>query len=266
MELNFTFRQLINPLIYIVVAFIIYFILDRIVNLFFERHKERLIVRQMQRIITLKAMTMSIIKYIMVIGVLLATLSNFGVDISSLLAGIGIAGAVLGLAFQDLAKDVIAGFSIITEAQYEVGDLIEVNGFKGRVVSVGLKTTRIKNYRGKVKIISNRNMDELINYSKYDTVAEVEVQASYEDDPDKVEKALEKVKQNLDGKIEDATGEIRFFPVTGLNDSGIAYKIQCPCKPYKHFKAQRAIRREIYKVFKTDKIKIPYNQLEIHSK
>ncbi|MBR1874870.1 mechanosensitive ion channel family protein [Candidatus Saccharibacteria bacterium] len=266
MEFNFTFRQLINPLIYIVVAFIIYFILDRIVNLFFERHKERLIARQMQRIITLKAMTMSIIKYIMVIGVLLATLSNFGVDISSLLAGIGIAGAVLGLAFQDLAKDVIAGFSIITEAQYEVGDLIEVNGFKGRVVSVGLKTTRIKNYRGKVKIISNRNMDELVNYSKYDTVAEVEVQASYEDDPDKVEKALEKVKQNLDGKIENATGEIRFFPVTGLNDSGIAYKIQCPCKPYKHFKAQRAIRREIYKVFKTDKIKIPYNQLEIHSK
>lgn len=266
MELNFTFRQLINPLIYIVVAFIIYFILDRIVNLFFERHKERLIARQMQRIITLKAMTMSIIKYIMVIGVLLAALSNFGVDISSLLAGIGIAGAVLGLAFQDLAKDVIAGFSIITEAQYEVGDLIEVNGFKGRVVSVGLKTTRIKNYRGKVKIISNRNMDELVNYSKYDTVAEVEVQASYEDDPDKVEKALEKVKQNLDEKIEDATGEIRFFPVTGLNDSGIAYKIQCPCKPYKHFKAQRTIRREIYKVFKADKIKIPYNQLEIHSK
>ena len=261
---HITFRQLCNPLIYIIIAVIIYVILDRLVRIFFDRHKEQLIERQLQRVITLKAMTMSIIKYIMVVGVLLASLANFGIDISSLLAGIGIAGAVLGLAFQDLAKDVIAGFSIITEAQYEVGDLIEVNGFRGRVVSVGLKTTRIKNYRGKVKIISNRNMDELINYSKHDTVAEVEVFASYEDDPEKVEAALKTVKKTLDGTMEQMTGEIKIFPVTGLEDSGIKYKLQCACKPYKHFAVQRAIRKEIYKEFKKNNIKIPYPQVEIH--
>lgn len=61
------------------------------------------------------------------------------------------------------------------------------------------------------------------------------------------------------------TGEIRFFPVTGLGENGISYKIQCPCKPYKHFKTQRAIRREVYRVFKKNHIKIPYSQLEIHN-
>ncbi|MDO4967422.1 MAG: mechanosensitive ion channel family protein [Candidatus Saccharibacteria bacterium] len=261
----FTFRQYINPLIYIAIALVIYFILSRFVALIFDRHKEKLIAKQLQRIITVKAMIMSIIKYIMVIGVLLASLANFGVDISSLLAGIGIAGAVLGLAFQDLAKDIIAGISIITEGQYEVGDLIEVDGFKGRVVSVGLKTTRIKNFRGKVKIISNRNMDELINYSKFDTLALVDVLASYEDDPEKVEKALENVKKNLDGTMEQMTGEIKFFPVTGLEESGIKYRVQCPCKSYKHFAVQRAIRKEVYKEFKKNRIEIPYPQIEIHS-
>lgn len=198
---NIKLEQFINPIIYIIIAIVIYILLDKLVSLFFERSRNKVATSKfiteshLNRIATLKAMVMSIIKYVAVFAVGLAILANFGVDISSLLAGLGIATAVLGFAFQDLAKDIIAGFSIITEAQYEVGDLIEVNGFRGRVVSVGLKTTRIKNYRGKVKIISNRNMDELINYTKFDTLAEVDVTASYEDDPDKVEKALEEVKK-----------------------------------------------------------------------
>lgn len=261
---KFTLQQYINPLIYIAIAFIIYFIINKVVDTFFNRHKDRLIEKQMQRIITLKALIMSIFKYISVFGVFIATLANFGVDVSSLLAGIGIAGAVLGLAFQDFVKDIIAGFSIITEAQYEVGDLIEVGGFKGRVTSVGLKTTRIKNYRGKVKIISNRNMDELINYSKHDTIAEVDVLASYEDEPEKVEKALQNVKEKLDGTMEQMTGEIKIFPVTGLEESGIKYRIQCACKSYKHFAVQRAIRKEVYYEFKKNHIKIPYPQIEVH--
>lgn len=253
-----------KPLLYIFIAVIFYMILNKIVGLFFDRHKDALMERQLNRIITLKAMTMSVIKYVMAIAVVLATMANFGIDVTSLLAGLGIAGAILGLAFQDFVKDIIAGFSIITENQYEVGDLIEVGDFKGRVTSVGLKTTRIRNYRGKVKIISNRNISELINWSRHDTLAEVKVNASYENDPDKVLEVLEKVKQELDGSMEQMTGEIKIYPMSELKESSIAYTIQCPCKSYKHFAVQRAIRHEVYKAFKANKIKIPYPQIEVH--
>ncbi|MBR1802214.1 mechanosensitive ion channel family protein [Candidatus Saccharibacteria bacterium] len=262
---SISLEQVIRPLVYIAVAVIFYMILSKIIGLFFERNKDKLIEKQMNRIITLKAMTMSIIKYIIVFAVILAIMANYGIDVTSLLAGLGIAGAILGLAFQDFVKDIIAGFSIITENQYEVGDLIEVGGFKGRVTAVGLKTTRIRNYRGKVKIISNRNISELINWSRHDTLAEVIVSASYENDPDKVEDVLNKVKAELDGSMEQMTGEIKIFPVTGLNESSISYTIQCACKSYKHFAVQRAIRREVYKAFKANKIKIPYPQLEVHN-
>ena len=258
-------EQVIRPLIYIAIAIIFYMILSKIVGVFFDRNKEKLIERQLNRIITLKAMIMSIIKYILFFAVILATMANFGIDVTSLLAGLGIAGAILGLAFQDFVKDIIAGFSIITENQYEVGDLIEVGDFKGRVTAVGLKTTRIRDYRGKVKIISNRNISELINWSRHDTLAEVKVAASYENDPDKVLDVLEKVKAELDGSMEQMTGEIKIFPITSLAESSIEYTIQCPCKSYKHFAVQRAIRREVYKAFKANKIKIPYPQLEIHN-
>lgn len=272
MEINFEsfinslkLEQFIKPLFYILIAVIFYFILSKIMSLFFDRNKERLIAKQLNRIITLKAMTMSIIKYIIVFAVILATMANFGIDVTSLLAGLGIAGAILGLAFQDFVKDIIAGFSIITENQYEVGDLIEVGDFKGRVTAVGLKTTRIRDYRGKVKIISNRNISELINWSRHDTLAEVKVSASYENDPDKVLEVLEKVKAELDGSMEQMTGEIKIYPMTDMEDSAIKYTIQCPCKSYKHFSVQRAIRHEVYKAFKANKIKIPYPQLEVHS-
>ena len=255
----------IRPLIYIFVAVVFYMIISKITGIFFDRHKEALMDRQLNRIITLKAMTMSIIKYVIVFAVILATMANFGIDVTSLLAGLGIAGAILGLAFQDFVKDIIAGFSIITENQYEVGDLIEVGDFKGRVTSVGLKTTRIRDYRGKVKIISNRNISELINWSRHDTLAEVKVSAAYENDPDKVLEVLEMVKKELDGSMEEMTDEIKIYPMTALESNGITYTIQCKCKSYKHFAVQRAIRHEVYKAFKANKIKIPYPQLEVHN-
>ena len=283
--------RFINPLVYIFIAIIFYLILNRIAVFFFDRHKDELIEKQMNRIITLKAMTMSIIKYILVIVVILASMANFGIDVSSLLAGLGIAGAILGLAFQDFVKDIIAGFSIITENQYEVGDLIEVGGFKGRVTSVGLKTTRIRNFRGTVKIIANRNITELINWSRHDTLAVVKVTVGYENDGkinlnqedvlpkenienakkniedhyDEFQKCLEKVKKELDGSMEQMTDEIEILPVTDLAENGITYTIRCKCKSYKHFAVQRAIRYEVYKAFKANRIKIPYKQIELHN-
>lgn len=257
--------RFLNPFVYIIIAIVFYWLLSKILSLLFDRRKDDLIERQMSRVVTLKAMMMSIIKYILVFAVIFATMANFGIDVSSLLAGLGIAGAILGLAFQDFVKDIIAGFAIITENQYEVGDLIEIGDFKGRVTSVGLKTTRIRDYRGKVKIIANRNITELINWSRHDTLAEVKISASYENDPDKVLDALEKVKAELDGTMEEMTGEIRIYPVSDMEESAIKYTIQCPCKSYKHFAVQRAIRYEVYKAFKANKIKIPYKQIEIHT-
>ena len=257
--------RFLNPFVYIIIAIVFYWLLSKILSLLFDRRKDDLIERQMSRVVTLKAMMMSIIKYILVFVVIFATMANFGIDVSSLLAGLGIAGAILGLAFQDFVKDIIAGFAIITENQYEVGDLIEIGDFKGRVTSVGLKTTRIRDYRGKVKIIANRNITELINWSRHDTLAEVKISASYENDPDKVLDALEKVKAELDGTMEEMTGEIRIYPVSDMEESAIKYTVQCPCKSYKHFAVQRAIRYEVYKAFKANKIKIPYKQIEIHT-
>ncbi len=117
-------------------------------------------------------MVSSLLNYAMLILFLLVVLADLGVNVSSLIAGLGIMTAVLGLAFQDMIKDVISGITIVVEDQFSVGDVVEIDGFKGTVVSVGFKTTEIRGERDQVKIISNHNIDGLINFSKKENITE----------------------------------------------------------------------------------------------
>ena len=262
---NITVNQIIAPFIYIAIAVVFYFLFKHSLRLIFRRPRAKLTERQMQRIETVRAMVTSVAKYIALVAVILATLANFGVDVSSLLAGLGIATAIIGLAFQDFGKDIIAGFSIISEAQYEVGDVIEVGNFRGKVTSVGLKTTRIKNYRGKEMIISNRNMDKVINYSVNNTLGEIEIPVELDAEPLAVEKALDQAKKNvLQMELEQIVGDIKIYGPTRIEDSALVWRMTIECMPYKQFLPQRMLRREAIEELNKAKIKIPFNQVEIH--
>lgn len=160
-------KKLIYSAIYLAIVFVIYLILRRILTVAMKRAGgKKATPAQKQRIETVSQMLRSVLKYTMLIIVLLVVLADLGVNVSSLVAGLGILTAVLGLAFQDMIKDFIAGVTILVENQFSVGDIIEVDGFKGEVISVGLKTTEIKNSEGQVKIISNHAIDGIINDSK----------------------------------------------------------------------------------------------------
>ena len=76
------------------------------------------------------------------------------------------------------------------ENWYAVGDLVKIGDFTGTVTSIGLKATRVQAYTGEIKIISNRNITEVINYSLDKTMAVVDVPISYETNIDKAEKIL----------------------------------------------------------------------------
>ena len=219
--------NLILPVIYILIGIVVYKILKRIIDR--SINIERITLKShKQRAETIKMLILNIIKYITVILVLLAILSNFGINVKSILTGLGITTAIIGLAFQDLAKDLIAGISIITENQYEVGDTIEVDGFMGEVVFLGLKTTKIRDYKGATKIIANHNMDKIINYSLHDSLAVVDIGTSYENTTEEIEKVLTDLATNLKGKIKDATGDIEILGINRLADSAVEYRVTVP--------------------------------------
>ena len=255
---------IIVPIIYIVIGIIIFRILKRIITKAIER-KGHLKITQKQRLNTINLLLLNIIKYIIIIIVILGTLSIFGINVKSILAGLGIGTAIIGLAFQDLAKDLIAGFSIITEGEYEVGDTIEVDNFMGEVISIGLRTTRIRNFKGATKIIANHYMDNVINYSNNNSLAVVDVSIAYECNEEKIQKTFDKLFEKLNGQIEFATKELELWGVNELADSAVIYRVVVETQPMKHFAVERFLKKEIKKAFDEAGIKIPYNQIEVHN-
>lgn len=174
MNLNFfgteiDLKRLINSALYIFFVLVVYLILKRILRIVFNHAGgKNASAAHKQRVKTISKMLSSILRYVFLVILLLVVLAVLGVNVTSLLAGLGIVTAIVGLAFQDMLKDFIAGIAIIAENQFGVGDTViaQADGFKGVVTDIGLKTTEITNDKGEVKIIANHNVDGLINCSR----------------------------------------------------------------------------------------------------
>lgn len=256
-------KLIIVPIVYVLIGIIAFKILKKLVIKILE--KKNLKAAQKQRIKTLIVLIVNIIKYLTIICVLLAILSVWGVNVKSIVAGLGIGTAVIGLAFKDLATDLIAGFSIIAEGEYEIGDTIEVDGFMGEVIFIGLRTTRIRDFKGATKIMANHYMDNIINYSEHNSLAVIDVSIAYECDEALIEKAFNKIFKDLNGKIPHATGELELWGVNELSDSAVVYRVVVETEPMQQYAVQRFLRKELKKGLDAAKIKIPYQQIEVHN-
>lgn len=263
---NFTIDifKIILPILYIIIGIALFSLIKKIINRSTISNK-KLKTSQKNKIKTLNSLIINIVKYFIVIIVILAILSVYGVNVKSILAGLGIGTALIGLAFQDLAKDIIAGFSIITEGEYEVGDTIEVDNFMGEVTSISLRATRIKNYKGAVKIIANHYMDNIINYSNNNSLAIVDVGISYENNEEEIEKVFDKLFKRLNGNIPNATNNLELLGVNELSASSVIYRVAVETEPTQQFAVERYLRKEIKKEFDKANIKIPYQQIEVHN-
>ncbi len=263
-EKKFQLALIIVPLIKVALGIIIFRIIKKIVKKM-SFTKNNLKTTQKQKIETLKQMLINISRYIIIILVGISIMSDFGINVKSILAGLGIGTAILGLAFNDLAKDLIAGVTIIAEGEYEIGDVIEVDGFMGEVIFISLRTTRIRNFKGATKVIANHYMDNIINYSANNSLAVVDVSIAYENKEEDIEKAFESLFERLNGNIPNATKKLELWGVNELSDSSVIYRVVVETKPMQHIATERFLRKEIKKEFDKLGIKIPYTQIEVHN-
>jgi small conductance mechanosensitive channel len=246
-------------------AILLFTVVKAITKRIFKASGARLSAQRRQRVDTVRTLVVSIEKYVIIFITIVIILSIFGVNVTSMVAGLGIMTAIIGLAFQDLAKDIIAGISLATENQFDVGDNVEINGFRGNVISLGLKTTKLQSYKGHIKCIANRDITEVTNYSDRNALAEVNVGVSYKHASEEVEKALDKVRANLAAKtdLENSLGELAVDGITDFAESSIIWRVSMPCKPNSAIGLERIIRREIKAVFDKEGIEIPFPQVVV---
>ena len=205
----------------------------------------------------------NIIKYIIAAIIIISILNLYGVNTSSIVASIGLIGAVIGLAFQDIIKDLLAGIFIIFDNAYAVGDWVVVDGFKGEVISVGLKTTKIRAYTGEVMILSNSSFNKVTNFNLEIPKLLIKIPFSYDEDLVKVEKVIKKVLDDLKENDKDVK-KIEMLGVDEFGESSINYAVAIDCNINTYIRVRREFLRNIKLAFDKEKISIPFNQLDIH--
>lgn len=204
----------------------------------------------------------NIIKYSIAIVIIILVLNLYGVNTRSIVASIGVVGAVIGLAFQDIIKDLLAGVFIIFDNAYAVGDWIKIDNFKGEVISVGLKTTKIRAYTGEIMILSNSSFNKVINYNLNAPVIFLQVHFSYDEKIEKIEEVLSGVLVDL--KKDKNVKKFELLGVESFGDSYIDYSISVECVVGSQFAVKRLLLKNIKLAFDEAGIVIPYNQLDVH--
>ncbi|MCK4551387.1 MAG: mechanosensitive ion channel family protein [Tenericutes bacterium] len=217
-----------------------------------------------KRMTTMLKVVKSIIRYSIEIVAILITLALWGVDVLPAIAGLGILGLVVGLGAQSMINDFIAGFFIIFEHQFDVGDVVEINGFKGEVIDIGLKSSRFRNWKGDVKIMTNGTIKNVTNYSLTNSVAVIEFGISYSEDIEKtisiLNKELPKYREIFPEIIENPV----ILGVTALADSSVNITVIVKTDTEKHYAIERAIRKGIKEILDKNNIEIPFPQIVVH--
>lgn len=200
-----------------------------------------------------------VIKYGILLGTALTVLQINHVNVTSMVAGLGLASAIVGLALQDVLKDSIMGIHLLTDRFFEVGDVVRYGEFEGVVISFNIKTTKIQSVLdNSIMTICNRNISEIVRCS---TWTDVDIPLSYEAKAGEVRAVLEEVCQEI-GEIEGIE-KCEFKGTQSFEDSAIVYKLRFYCPPAQRPALWRAAMGLIQDRLEEAGLKIPYQQVDI---
>jgi small conductance mechanosensitive channel len=193
-------------------------------------------------------------------------LGHFSIDPKPLLAGIGVVGLGLSLAAQNILRDFLNGLFIIIEDQFNVGDWVTIGGFSGTVESFTMRVTRLRSSDGKLIIIPNGNISEIVNGTKDFAVAVVEIGVSYSSDVRQVMEILEEcaaeVMKRKPGVIVE---ESKVLGIMAFRDNDVLLRVTTKTMPGEQWAVERETRIVIKEKFDARGIEIPFQQVVVHS-
>lgn len=207
-------------------------------------------------------MVKSLICTLLAVIIILIILEVFGVNVTSMLASVGVASVIIGFALQDALKDIIRGIEIITSNYYDIGDVIVFGSNVGVVQNITLRTTRIQDINSNnIVSIANRNIDKVEVDTGY---IYIKVPLPYELKIAKADAVMSEIVKRL-GKA-DLITSATYQGLSTINDSSLDYQVVLTCEPTNRLQARRNALHIIVETLEEAKISIPYTQLDLHNK
>ena len=216
---------------------------------------------------TLVPLTATVIKYGALCTGGLIILHQVGVNITPLLAGVGIVSLAVGFGAQTLVKDIINGLFILLEDSIAVGDVVNIRGTGGLVENVNLRTIWLRDLQGNVHVIPNSQVEMITNMTKEYSYYLLDVSVAYREDTDAVVAALQEIDAEMHADpafAADMLAPIEILGVDRFTDSAVVIRARLKSKPIKQWNVGREFNRRMKKLFDARGIEIPFPQRTLH--
>ena len=199
----------------------------------------------------------NLVKYVMVIIIICLALNAFGVDATAILAGLGIITLIIGLGVTSLIEDIVAGIFIIAEHLFDVDDIIVLDGFRGTVVSVGIRSTKIADVGGSILTVRNSQISKTINLTDRQSCAAITLPLAPEESIQRVEEVLKNA--NIES-ISQKSPKVKMGPLylgaCGITRKGVQELLFIAgCLEEDIYEVERLLYRELTVIFENNGIK-----------
>lgn len=210
--------------------------------------------KRAQTLLTLLAST---IHYFCALAGIIWILTIFEVNVNTIFASVGIVALIVGFSAESLIADVVTGIFMIFENQYNVGDVIEIDGYRGEVSQIGIRTMNIKDSGDNIKIFNNSNISNIVNLSLSDSKAVCDVRISYDEDLEHVEEVLKNILKECYEENHEIFLSIPVYAgVQNLTDTAVVLRITANVKEENIFEGKRLLNRALILGFKKNHIQL----------
>lgn len=259
--MKFNINDIYKMLLPIVIYILLYFIVTKALKILLRTKDKNYKKRE-----TIYRFINNILKILILMLIVLSVLSSLGFNVGGFIAGLGLAGAVMGLAFQDFLKDIIAGITIITEDYFAIGDVIEIDDFKGTVLNITLRTTKIKKWDGPVLIINNKLITKVINSSMYNSFAIVDILVDIEENTEKINSILNRNLENFDKTLDkNIVDKPKILGINKIDKNYQSIRIICETKSEEQYNIERLLRKYVIDILLKEKVNMPYERLNLRN-
>ena len=220
-----------------------------------------------QRTDTLSSVLVKIVGVIILVVAVITILPEFGVNITSLIAAIGIGGLAIAFAAQNLIRDFISGFFILLEDQYGIGDVVSIAGIAGVVEDITLRRTILRDIDANVHSVPNGKVELSTNMTKKFSRVNLNVSVGYGENLKHVIDIINKICQEMAEEPQwkdDFITTPSVLRVDKLGDSGIDIKILGDTKPAKQWAIMGELRLRLKNAFDREGIEIPWPHTKVY--
>jgi small conductance mechanosensitive channel len=209
---------------------------------------------------TMEALLKSVCRYLIYFVAIVTVLQLLNVPVGSVLTTAGIAGVAVAFGAQSLVRDVITGFFILLEDQFQVGDRVTIADVTGKVVEIGLRVTKVRDFGGQLHIIPNGKIERVTNYNDSPMLALVDIPVAYDNNLQQVAAEIQAGLADFNRSHPELVEPATFVGVQALADTAVILRVVARTVPDGQWQVERELRILIAERFRDAGIKLPLSR------